>query len=62
MARRKHAMLPVELKARVLYCTEPPYVRNGLTDADLRAMNQEQARMAANFGGSRPSSTGTARK
>jgi hypothetical protein len=55
-------MLPVELKARVLYCTEPPYVRNGLTDADLRAMNQEQARMAANVGGSRPSSTGTARK
>jgi len=62
MARRKHAMLPVELKARVLYCTEPPYVRNGLTDSDLRAMNQEQARMAANVGGSRASSTGTARK
>jgi hypothetical protein len=59
MTRRKHATLPVELKARVVYCTSPPFVLNGLSEDDLRAMNEQQARLAAG-GGSRPASPGTA--
>ena len=60
MARRKHAALPIELKARVVYCTSPPYVLNGFTDADLRAMNEQQVRLAASVDDSQPASRGTA--